>query len=530
VNVVDQQLDLTDDPVGLQFRSLVLTMSNMNGVQDSARESPERCVHHSSLAGTWYPADKDALVAELDSCLARAPDRSLENICGLILPHAGYHWSGPTAAHGVKLLPPGRWDRVVVLGPSHHLPMENQAGVPLETHYATPLGEIPLDQEFIRALRESSVFATQRPTQREEHSVQIELPLLQRVLGAFSLVPIVIGQLDKATVATIAVILQRLVDARTLVIASSDFTHYGWRFGFVPFQDQVPERIEALDLGAFDFLRAKDVQGFLDYTDRTGATICGRYPISILLSMLPAEAEAHRLHYDTSGRASGDFSSSVSYMAVAFTGKWSGVCRSTGATADAVLAHDEQRQLLRLAREALAYAVRHGSKPTAGDLGVNPSAALSARSGAFVTLRRQGQLRGCIGEIYPTRPLYQAVMEQAVNAGLNDRRFSPVSSEELQEITIEVSVLTPPKAVRSSGDIRIGTHGIVLRKGGRSAVFLPKVAVEQGWDLEDTLNHLARKAGLSADAWRAGAAFEVFEVLVIDEPSAGELPDAMEDR
>jgi AmmeMemoRadiSam system protein A len=138
-------------------------------------------------------------------------------------------------------------------------------------------------------------------------------------------------------------------------------------------------------------------------------------------------------------------------------------------------------------------------------------------AGAFVTLKRNGELRGCIGEVIPNRPVYRSVMAQAINAGLNDPRFPQVASSELDEINVEVSVLTPPRPIASPADIVVGKHGIVLKKNGRSALFLPQVATEQGWDLEKTLNHLARKAGLPEDAWRTGASFEVFEATVFGE-------------
>jgi AmmeMemoRadiSam system protein B/AmmeMemoRadiSam system protein A len=479
-------------------------------------------VHHSTLAGAWYAAERDQLAREIEAYLRPVPERQLDNLCALVLPHAGYQWSGPTAAHGIRLLRRDTFDRVIVMGPSHRMALENQASLPEETHFANPLGELALDVDFIEKLRRHTLFAGDSGAHALEHSVQIELPLLQHSLGDFRLVPMVVGQLNAETVSRMAAILRPMLDERTLVVVSSDFTHYGRRFGYVPFEDDIQENLRKLDTGALDLILAKDARGFLDYVQRTQATICGRYPIGILLSMLPGDAQVHLLGYDTSARISGDCSNSVSYAALAFAGKWSGArgCSAraeTPAADEAPSGIEEGAMLLRLAREALEFGVREGRVPKPDELATQSHPAWKSSAGAFVTLRRHGRLRGCIGEIYPTRPLIQAVIHQAVNSALNDRRFAPVTAGELDELTLEVSVLTPPRQVRSADDIVLGRHGIILRKGSRSSVFLPQVAIEQNWTRDETLTHLALKAGLPADAWREGTVFEVFEAIIFEE-------------
>ena len=142
---------------------------------------------------------------------------------------------------------------------------------------------------------------------------------------------------------------------------------------------------------------------------------------------------------------------------------------------------------------------------------------MKAVRGGFVTLHKRGDLRGCIGEIVPRREVWKVVREQALNAAFHDPRFSPLSEDELGEVELELSILTPPKPVASWKDIVIGKHGMVLSKGGRSAVFLPQVAPEQGWGIEETLTHLSMKAGLPPDAWQSGADYLVFEAQVIHE-------------
>jgi len=492
--------------------------------ENAAAQEPEesRRVFPSPLAGSWYTADKQELADEIDGYLSKVSDERLEEVCAVILPHAGYRWSGPTAAHAVHQLRERSYRRVVTIGPSHRVPMENVASVPDFTHYATPLGEVPLDRRFIAELRKHPEFQNIPLAHEAEHSVQIELPMLQRVLDDFQFVPIVVGELDRPTLQRMGRILGGLIDSQTLVVASSDFTHYGANFGYVPFSDDVPDRLKKLDEGAIDRLCKKDLDGLFDYIEETGTTVCGRYAIGVLLSMLPADAEVQRLHYDTSGRMLGDFSSSVSYCALAVSGTWPEAEPVAPAAEAAELGAADRERLLRLARASLTHVLENWEMPAADELDVEITPAMSRICGAFVTLHKNGQLRGCIGEVFPCRPLYKCVMAQAVAAGLNDPRFPRVESSELDAIDFEVSVLTPPRDVASAAEIVVGTHGVVLKKAGRTALFLPQVATEQGWDLETMLTYLSQKAGLGGDAWREGASFDVFEAVVFGEKETEE--------
>jgi len=173
--------------------------------------------------------------------------------------------------------------------------------------------------------------------------------------------------------------------------------------------------------------------------------------------------------------------------------------------------------LLRLARYTVEQQVNHGKKPTAEEAGVTLTDRLSQPSGSFVTLKKNGELRGCIGNIGPTMPLAEAVIDNAISAAVRDRRFDPVSSSELASLEVEVSVLTPPVPVAAPEDIVLGKHGVFMHVRGVSAVFLPQVAPEQGWTLEQTLQHLSNKIRLPIDAWKTGATFEVFEAIVFHE-------------
>lgn len=342
-----------------------------------------------------------------------------------------------------------------------------------------------------------------------EHSVQIQVPLLQQVLGGFTLTPLVVGSLDPETTARVAGVLRGLLEPDTLVVASTDFTHYGARFGFVPFTGNVEENLRTLDMGAWERIRNRDGPGFRRYCDQTGATICGRVPVCILLAMLPAEDEFTLLAYDTSGRMTGDFANSVSYLAAA--------AGPAARAAGGELTESEQAALLALARCTLEFYLREGRMPVPAEVALEPTPAMREARGAFVTLQKEGALRGCIGDLSGRSPLYRTVMENAVSAAVRDPRFDPVRRDELAGLDIEISALTPPREVDSPLDFEPGRHGIVMTRNGRRAVFLPQVASEQGWDREQTLAHLSRKAGLPEDAWRTGARFEVFEARVFGE-------------
>jgi len=179
-----------------------------------------------------------------------------------------------------------------------------------------------------------------------------------------------------------------------------------------------------------------------------------------------------------------------------------------------MIADNDKKVLLKLAKESIKYYFENRRTTTVEESGIEITYGMSQIMGGFVTLHLHGQLRGCIGEIFPTRELYKVVLERAVDSAFNDYRFSPLTVSEFNEIDIEISALSMPEPVDSWQDIIIGKHGMTLSKNGRSAVFLPQVATEQGWGIEETLTHLAMKAGLAPDDWRENCSFEVFEAIV----------------
>ncbi len=488
----------------------------INSCRKEIPAKPEKVVLRSALAGSWYSNDPEELKQQFDEFFQKADPNKIDNVIALILPHAGYSWSGQTAAFGLRTTEK-KYKRIIVIGPSHRTAMEEIVSVPRATHFETPLGLIPLDTEFINKLLRFPMIQNVPPAHQGENSIEMELPLLQYCQNDFKLVPIVAGQCSLETVEKIGTVLKSMVDEETLVIASSDFVHYGRSYFYVPFTENIPEKIKELDMGAYKHIENLDAKGFLEYRDKTGATICGAVPIAILLSMLNETSEAHLVQYATSGRMTGDFSNSVSYMSVAFSGAWKGSPEIEPQANNSELTAEDKEQLLLLARRTIVYALKNQKVPQASEMGIKISDAMNVPRAAFVTLKENSRLRGCIGDLIPQRPLYKSVIQNTINASFNDTRFSPVVEARMEDITIEISALTAPKPITSPDEIRIGIDGVILNKQGHSAVFLPQVAPEQSWNVAQMLTQLSLKARLPADAWKEGASFLVFQADVFGE-------------
>jgi len=491
-------------------------ISPVIGTSCDGREKDQSRVLVSRLAGSWYPGGRGELTEQLAGFFKKADVKPKNNVIALIMPHAGYRYSGRTAAFAANAINKN-YKRIVVIGPSHRVAMEEMFSVPRATHYQTPLGRTPLDVEFIEKLLKHPLFQNVPRVHEYEHSVQIELPILQYKLKGFKLVPIVAGTCSPETVHKAARILKGLIDNDTLVVASSDFVHYGPNYRFVPFRENIPKQIKKLDMGACDYIKRLDAAGFLQYKDTTGATICGYIPIAVLLSMVDKKTDAELLKYAASGEMTGDFSNSVSYLSVSFSGAWTNHPELNPSSNNLELSDQDKKTLLALARKSILHFLQKHRVPEASELNITVSEAMKVPRAAFVTFKKHQRLRGCIGDIFPRQPLYKSVILNAINAGVNDRRFDPVTQEECSKIRIEISALAAPRPVASPEQIRIGTDGVILSKDGKRAVYLPQVAPEQGWNLEQTLTHLSQKAGLAPDAWKTGAAFQVFQAVVFGE-------------
>jgi len=284
----------------------------------SAVFSQSSSVRPSALKGSWYPAGREALERQVDGFLKRVPQRvEGERIVGMISPHAGYVYSGEAAAWGYKNLLGLAFCRVIIVAPSHYVSFEG-ISTPRVEFYETPLGKVRVDKKSCEYLLKRPLFRSIRKAHLREHAVEIQLPFLQRTLEDFTLIPLVVGSLEEEDYERASNELKTLMDPNTLLIASSDFTHFGPRFGYVPFANDFRENISRLDQGAIDLILKKDWEGFLAYRKRTQATICGFRPIALLLKTLPSDVCGRLLRYCLSGDLTGDYTNSVSYASIVF--------------------------------------------------------------------------------------------------------------------------------------------------------------------------------------------------------------------
>jgi len=483
-------------------------------------------VRQSALAGRWYPADKGQLTKEIDGYLASAKKVELNGkVVGLICPHAGYMYSGGAAAAGYSLIKGKPIKRVIILAPSHYAAFHGASILDVD-FFRTPLGDVPLDKEAVKKLRKNDLFGDYPNAQTEEHSIEIHLPFLQRSLKSFELIPILISDLSGVEYSELANALKPFIDDSTLVIASSDFTHQGPRFGYVPYKTDKENKIPELDHEAFSYIKKLDQKGFNSFVDESGATICGAKPIGVLIHLMKG-AEVVEVDYYTSGDITQDWDNSVSYFAIAFvkseekaktksnpgkdTGKEDPVNDPKKMNKEAIkevknmsdeLTKDEQKTALRLARDTLELWVSKRKIPEDVEKNYSLTETLKDNRGVFVTLNMRGDLRGCIGYVTGREPLFKGIMDNAVNASTYDPRFSPVEKDELDSIEIEVSVMTPMVKAESVDEIKVGVHGLMMKNGMRSGLLLPQVPVEWGWNRQEFLEHTCQKAGLNSNCWK----------------------------
>jgi AmmeMemoRadiSam system protein B/AmmeMemoRadiSam system protein A len=487
---------------------IILAFSESN--HEMAEPEIAKRVREPAFAGTWYPGTANELNNTVQEYFDNVKKLELNGtIKAIIVPHAGIEYSGQAAAAAFRQLEDQDYKTVIIIGPSH-TDYFSGALISNFTHYKTPLGLVNVSDKAKELLNED-LFQLNPKAEQDEHDIEIELPFLQETLNNFEILPIIIGaSTSQEELRQIALTLNKYVDDATLIVVSSDFTHYGNSYGYVPFTNNISDNLKALDFGAISKISDIDPDGFIDYYEKTGVTICGRMPIAILLYMLDnSHTQPQILYYDTSGRMTGDFSTSVSYVAMAFTGKQS------------ELTNKEQAFLLKLARDTLETYLKTGKKPEVDKSELTP--ALEKVQGCFTTLNKFNNLRGCVGHILPQEELYKCVMDNAINAAVHDIRFNPVQYAELKDIDIEISVLTIPQPLEfTSGDdllnkLRPMIDGVVLKRGFHQSTYLPQV-----WeDLPDKkvfLESLCRKGGMAEDCWQdTSTEVYTYQAFVFDE-------------
>lgn len=477
--------------------AIIMMINTCNGQQS------EPVVRPATQANRFYTGDARELSEEVDSFLALHRGATIyHHVAAVIVPHAGYYFSGRVAASAYMSVPADQpYKRIFLLGPSHHEWLDGASVNTEADYYATPLGNVKVDREAARSISDAdSVFSYQPKAHDREHCLEVQLPFLQRRLGDVPpIVPIIISTNDFNKLKRIAHVLKPYFTEENLFVISSDFSHY-------PSYEDACE-VDALTGKAIETGSVEAFIAALEQNARSGkrnlaTSACGELAIATLMLMMDGSYEVKHLMYQNSGDADNhDHSRVVGYHSFAIVRK---------SDAGFALSDDEKRLLKEIAltsiKDSLAgKEISHSSPLTTH---------LSAKCGAFVSLHKHGRLRGCIGHFGEDIPLHEIVAEMARAAAFEDPRFMPVTADELADIDIEISVLTPMRRIESLDEFELHRHGIYIRKGYRSGTFLPQVADEVNWTKEEFVSHCAQdKAGIGWDGWK-DAELYVYEAIV----------------
>lgn len=434
-----------------------------------------------AVAGSFYSEDPSRLRSEIQQYLADGT--ALSSFPKLLIsPHAGYIFSGPVAAKGYAIIDP-EIKRVIIIGPSHHQYFRGIA-LPEVEYYQTPLGKVRIDSDIISKMKSNPFVSDVKGTHTPEHSIEVQIPFLQVKLKEFSIIPVLVGKADPHDIASL---LLPFIDSQTLVIASSDLSHY---------EEQAKAR--QLDDATIRTILSGSVGGTING--------CGEIPVKIVmdlaerLNLQPVKLDA-RTSFETAPQF-GSRSRVVGYASIAYITN-TGLPGSESRKSE-ILSKEYKSLLLKIARGSLLAAVERKKFIFPESIPER----LKKDQGCFVTLTVNGVLRGCIGYIEPIMPIYQAVAENARNAALQDPRFSPVESKELSTIQIEVSLLTVPEILHFESPeellrkLRPEIDGVILQKGPYQSTFLPQVW-EKIPDKVSFLQHLSLKGGMGSDGWKS---------------------------
>ncbi|MDP2929681.1 MAG: AmmeMemoRadiSam system protein B [Candidatus Omnitrophota bacterium] len=499
-------------------------------------------VKNSDLAGSWYSASKTQLEDQLKGYLDAANPPELEGrILAIIVPHAGYIYSGPVAAYGYKVVQNKGINTIIVLGFSHRQYLDG-VSVYGGDSWKTPLGEIAVNTAMAGKIISSNPrFRFQKELFDGENSVEMQIPFIQMALNKPSLrategseaiskrgiasaaswprndneikiVPIAFGNQNYSDAYALATVLADLIKERSdcLIVASTDLSHY------YPYQDA--SSIDKRTIDTLGRLRAKE---FYDEAKMGSCELCGLMPVtaSLLVAQMLGYDKIKTLKYANSGDITGDKAKVVGYVSsviykeeIASAATFGGEPRNDGIyplrhslndvaqeVKSNMLNDSQRKRLLQIARESITSLVKDGKRKTF----VEKDAILNQSMGAFVTLHEAGELRGCIGNMVGQGPLYQTIADMAIEAATGDPRFQKLSVGEIDKIDIEISVLSPLQKVKNSDEIKIPGHGVIVKRGFNSGVYLPQVANETGWSKEEFLTSLcAHKARLAPDAWK----------------------------
>jgi len=485
------------------IRTILLFIGMMIMMQTTA-EATRPC----AVCGTFYPADKQELQAMIHNYLKEAKSVEKKNEKALIVPHAGYVYSAPVAAVAYKTLHK-KYKNIFLLGSSHHV---NFDGVSLynKGDYLTPLGKVHVNQTIVQKLIDENEFITYKPeAHAKEHTLEVQLPFLQSIYkeDELTIVPIIMATSNTETINKMAnVLAPYFEDDANLFIISTDLSHY-----------PAYEDAKRVDMETLKAIESNSVERFISTIIKhekegianLGTSACGWAPLITLLSLTQNKNYTYELlEYKNSGDTPyGEKERVVGYGAMRVYKN-----DTTNDDEEFTLSDEEKAILKEIAKLALYEAVEKNQRISIDASKIPPK--LKRHLGAFVTLQKHGKLRGCIGRFEPDQPLYEVIIDMAISASRYDNRFNPVTPDELKDIDIEISVLTPRKRVNSVDDVVVGKHGIYIEYNGRSGTYLPQVATDMGWNAEEFVRSCCiEKAGIAPEHCK-DATLWVYEAIV----------------
>ncbi|MHB1346695.1 MAG: AmmeMemoRadiSam system protein B [Candidatus Humimicrobiaceae bacterium] len=502
-------------------------------------------IRDSIVAGSFYPYDPYVLKMQLEDYLNNAKSLDIKNIKALICPHAGYIYSGQVAAYSFKQIADKKFDSIVIISPSHSESFDFISIFDGDA-YSTPLGKVNIDKKRSSMLVENnSKIQFSDKGHNNEHSIEVQLPFLQYMFGEFEFIPAVIGHQSKQNIHALGKAIGEVFrEENILLIASTDLSHYH------PYNDAIilDKQVENL-VGKFDIdnLEAEFLKNNIE--------MCGGGPVAA--AMIAAKDlganKALILKYMNSGDISGERKAVVGYLAAALFADEKSNSKSKEPeikkedksenndtkknnnsktiknmknnnnfdnkeevedTTSISLNKKEKLILLEIARESIKSAIL-GIKPNISNIN---DVILNEKCGAFVTITIDDKLRGCIGNIRATNPLWETVKTMAREAALNDPRFYPLTASDIKNIKIEISVLSPFKLINDLNEIKVGRHGLFIKKGFNQGLLLPQVATDYNWDRTQFLKETCRKAGLPENAWQdKNCEIYIFSATVFNE-------------
>ena len=494
----------------MSIKTIILILTTTMMMNGCKGQSQAPVVRPATQANRFYTGDARELSEEVDSFLAlHSGDKKYQNVAALIVPHAGYYYSGNVAASAYMAIDAKKqYKRIFLLGPSHHEWLDGASVNTEADWYATPLGNVKVDHETAKKLTTTDCtdytdFSYRAEAHDREHCLEVQLPFLQRKFKEVPpIVPIIISTNDYQKLKRMAEILKPYFTDENLFVISSDFSHYPSYKDACEADARTGKAIETGD--------AEEFIATINANARSGkrnlqTSACGEFAIITLMLMLDSQYEVKHLMYQNSGDISGEHDRVVGYHSFAFLRK-----DSTNFS----LSDADKKVLKEIAYNSIRDSLDDKRIAVANSSLFTLHSSLKQKCGAFVSLHKHGRLRGCIGHFGEDHPLHEIVAEMARAAAFEDPRFMPVTRDELNDLDIEISVLTPMRRIQSLDEFELHRHGIYIKKGYRSGTFLPQVADEVNWTKEEFVGHCSQdKAGLGWDGWK-DAELYVYEAIV----------------